>query len=62
VSYFVYILKCADGTLYTGITTDIKRRFKEHRAKAGGHYTASHKVKRVVHKEVAPTINFDSQA
>jgi len=26
----VYILKCADGTFYTGITTDIKRRVKEH--------------------------------
>lgn len=28
--WFVYILKCADGTFYTGIATDIKRRVKEH--------------------------------
>ncbi len=28
--YFVYILKCSDNTLYTWITTDIKRRLEEH--------------------------------
>lgn len=28
--YFVYILRCADGTLYTGITTDLERRVQEH--------------------------------
>lgn len=29
-SYFLYILKCADATLYTGITTDLDRRIIEH--------------------------------
>jgi len=29
-SYFIYILKCADGLLYTGFTNDISRRFNEH--------------------------------
>ena len=29
--YYVYILRCEDDTLYTGITTDVKRRFTEHR-------------------------------
>jgi len=28
--YFTYILKCSDNTLYTGITTDLDRRIKEH--------------------------------
>ncbi len=28
--YYVYILKCNDGTFYTGITNNIERRFKEH--------------------------------
>lgn len=28
--WFVYILQCADNTLYTGITVDVKRRFEEH--------------------------------
>ncbi len=29
-SYFTYILRCADDTLYTGITTDLERRVQEH--------------------------------
>ncbi|OJZ18508.1 MAG: endonuclease [Thiobacillus sp. 65-29] len=35
-AWFVYILRCADGTLYTGITTDIARRLAEHNGEAGG--------------------------
>lgn len=31
--WFVYILRCADSSLYTGITTDLKRRLTEHNAK-----------------------------
>ncbi len=39
-AWFVYLLRCADGTLYTGITTDIDRRLAEHNAgKAGAKYT-----------------------
>ena len=34
--WYVYILRCADGTLYTGTTTDISRRLKEHNHKKGG--------------------------
>ncbi|EKE21695.1 MAG: excinuclease ABC subunit C protein [uncultured bacterium] len=38
--YYVYILKCADETLYTGITTDLKRRLVEHNSsKLGARYT-----------------------
>ncbi len=44
--YFVYILECADGTLYTGSTNDLKKRLKEHNAsKRGAHYT---KIRRPV--------------
>ena len=41
--YFVYILRCADNTLYTGITIDIERRIKEHNGElpGGAKYTAS---------------------
>lgn len=35
----VYILKCSNNTLYTGITNNIERRIKEHNSKRGGHYT-----------------------
>ena len=39
--YYLYILKCADGTLYTGITTDFVRRLAEHNYSArGAKYTA----------------------
>jgi len=41
--YFTYLLRCADGSLYAGITTDLARRFAEH-AGAGGRgarYTAA---------------------
>lgn len=34
-SWFVYIVESSDGYLYTGITTDVERRFKEHRGLAG---------------------------
>ena len=37
--WLVYILKCSDGTLYTGITTDIKRRLDEHNDGSGSRYT-----------------------
>ncbi|MFA6338683.1 MAG: GIY-YIG nuclease family protein [Candidatus Paceibacterota bacterium] len=49
--YFVYILKCSDGSLYTGITTDVKRRFEEHKSGKGGHYTSSRKVTKILYTE-----------
>ncbi len=43
--YYTYILRCMDGSLYTGITTDIARRFLEHKAggSVGAKYTRSRK-------------------
>lgn len=52
--YFVYIIECNDKSLYTGITTDVKRRFDEHKNKTGGHYTGSRKVVKVVYTEQHP--------
>ena len=37
--YYVYILECADGTLYTGITNCLERRVKKHNAGEGAKYT-----------------------
>lgn len=37
--WVVYILRCADGTLYTGITTDLPRRIADHEAGKGAKYT-----------------------
>ena len=49
--YYIYLIKCKDKTLYTGITTDIQRRFKEHSLGKGGAYTRSKKVERVLYTE-----------
>lgn len=43
LEYFVYILRCADDSLYTGITTDPERRIKAHNAGKGAKYTRSHR-------------------
>ena len=37
--WYVYILRCGDGTLYTGITDDVQRRLSAHRAGKGAKYT-----------------------
>ncbi len=49
--YFVYLLQCADKSIYTGITTNVARRFLEHQSKKGGHYTAAHQAKKIIHTE-----------
>ncbi len=43
--YYIYVIRCEDNSLYTGITTDIDRRFKEHieGKKTGAKYTRAHK-------------------
>jgi len=51
--YYVYILLCADQTLYTGITTDVKRRLKEHNTSAkGAKYTRSRRPVTLLYQEV----------
>ena len=46
MEYYTYILRCADGSLYTGITTDLARRFAQHSGgigRSGAKYTAARK-------------------
>lgn len=52
--YFVYLIECKDGSLYTGITTDVERRFKEHKSGSGGHYTSAKEAVKVVYTEQRP--------
>ncbi|MCX6798101.1 MAG: GIY-YIG nuclease family protein [Candidatus Falkowbacteria bacterium] len=48
--YYLYILKCADKTLYTGITVDLERRAKEHNSsKLGAKYTRSRRPVKLVY-------------
>ena len=50
--HFVYIILCEDGSLYTGISDNVERRFCQHQNKKGGHYTASHKPVKIVYKKM----------
>lgn len=50
-TYFVYLLECGDGSLYTGITTDIERRFVEHQNGIGSSFTRAKKARRIVYTE-----------
>ena len=52
--YFVYLLECKDGSLYTGITTDVARRFNEHKSGSGGHYTSAKEAVRMAYAEAHP--------
>jgi putative endonuclease len=49
--WYVYILLCEDGSLYTGSTNNLEKRFKTHKDGTGGRYTRSHKVVKIVYTE-----------
>lgn len=50
--YYLYILECSDDTLYTGITTNLKRRIVEHNEnKLGAKYTASRRPVKLVYSK-----------
>ena len=51
--WFMYVVKCNDDTLYTGITTDVERRILEHNeSKKGAKYTASRRPVHIVYARV----------
>ena len=51
MDWTVYILRCADGTLYTGITNDLDRRMAEHRSGTGAKYTKGRGPFQLVYQE-----------
>ena len=51
--WYLYILRCGDGSLYTGITTDIDRRMEEHRSGKGAKYTRGRGPLTLVYTETA---------
>lgn len=51
--WYVYLLRCADGTLYAGCTTDPKRRLAQHNAGRGAKYTRSRRPVALVYVEPA---------
>lgn len=46
--WHLYLIECIDGSLYTGITTDVERRFEQHQYGVAARYTRSHKPLRVL--------------
>jgi len=48
--WFLYVLRCADNTLYTGVTTDVRRRLKEHNTSSrGAKYTKARRPVKIVY-------------
>ena len=57
MSYFVYIVKCVDKSLYTGCTNNLKRRIKQHNnSDRGAHYTKIRRPVKLVHFEEFKTL------
>lgn len=50
-NWHLYILRCKDGTLYTGITTDVEKRLEVHRAGKGAKYTRGRAPLELVYTE-----------
>jgi len=50
----VYILRCRDGSLYTGVTNDLTRRLRRHNAGTASAYTRSRRPVRLVYQERQP--------
>ena len=56
--YFVYILECADGTLYVGSTNNLEKRVREHNElKSGAHYTKIRRPVMLKYKEELPGLS-----
>ena len=53
IEWWVYLVSCSDGSLYTGITTNVERRISEHNtSKKGAKYTRNKRPVRLVYSEV----------
>ena len=53
-SWYVYILRCRDGSLYTGITNDLTRRCRQHNDGTASRCTRSRRPTRLVYQETQP--------
>lgn len=54
MAWFVYMLRCGDGSLYTGCTNDLRRRLKAHQSGRGAKYTRSRQPVALVYREELP--------
>jgi predicted GIY-YIG superfamily endonuclease len=51
LSYYVYILRCKDGSYYTGHAKNVKKRFRMHKKGRGARYTRVHEPEKLVYIE-----------
>jgi predicted GIY-YIG superfamily endonuclease len=51
LSYYVYILRCKDGSYYTGHAKDVEKRFEMHKKGRGARYTQMHEPEKLVYTE-----------
>jgi len=61
-SWFLYIVECEDGSLYTGIAVDPEARFAAHRSGKGARYTRSHRPVRLLLTAAFPDRSSASKA
>ncbi|WP_175816138.1 GIY-YIG nuclease family protein [Burkholderia diffusa] len=62
MSWFLYLIECADDSVYTGITTDVAARFDEHASGKGARYTRSRKPRAVLASFPLPDRSIASRA
>ena len=55
MTFYTYMVRCSDGTLYTGYTNDIEKRTEAHNAGKGARYTRSRRPVELVYYEEYPT-------
>ena len=54
MSWFIYMLECEDGSLYTGIAIDVAKRFLQHCSGKGARYTKAHVPKQILFSVMLP--------
>lgn len=60
--WFLYLIECVDGSIYTGITVDVEARYAAHRQGTGARYTRSHAPLRLLGYETHPDRSSASKA
>ncbi|MCG2577808.1 GIY-YIG nuclease family protein [Dechloromonas sp. XY25] len=61
-AWFLYMIECTDGSLYTGITVDVEARYAAHCSGSGARYTRSHPPARLLGFEIHPDRSSASKA
>jgi len=49
--YYIYLIQCNDGSFYTGVTSNLKRRFQEHKTKSGSWHTKIYRPIKIIYTE-----------